>query len=152
MPSVPPQLWGSAVKHAASTLTKATPAPIVTSVAGHIIQWGNDTAAPAKRRIPVLFFKASKPAAVKVAAPVVRKVAAPAPKPKRTPIPVLFGKPPGKSAPPVKVKMGAQRHGPDLSRLMAEMARHRRLLDEGHAQPLGKAMTATAPWVFGGAA
>ncbi len=152
MPSVPPQLWGSAVKHAASTLTKATRAPIVTSVAGHIIQWGSDTAAPAKRRIPLLFRKASKPAAVKVAAPVARQVATPAAKPTRSPIPVLFGKPPGKSAPPVKVKMGAQRHGPDLSRLLAEMARHRRLLDEGHGQTLSKAMAPTAPWVFGGAA
>ena len=152
MPSVPPQLGGSAVKHAASTLAKSTGAPIVTSVASHIIQWGNDTAAPAKRRIPLLFRKARKPVAVKVAAPVVRKVTAPAPKPKRSPIPVLFGKAPGVTAPPVKVKTGAQRHGPDLSRLLAEMARHRRLLDEGHAQVLGKAMAATAPWVFGGAA
>ena len=152
MPSVPPQLWGSAVKHAASTLTKATRAPIVTTVAGHAIQWGSDAATPAKRPIPLVLRKARKPAAVTVAAPVVRKVTAPAPTPTRGPIPVLFGKSPGKSAPPVKVKMGAQRHGPDLSRLLAEMARHRRLLDEADAQPLGKAMAATAPWVFGSAA
>lgn len=152
MPTIPPQFWGTAVRHAASTLAKSTGAPIVTTVAGHAIQWGNDAAAPARRRIPLVLRKASKPAAVKVAAPVVRKVAAPPPKPKRSPIPVLFGKAPGMSAPPVKVKTGAQRHGPDLSRLLAEMARHRRLLDEADAQPLGKAMAATAPWVFGSAA